>query len=189
MMNVHTTFSCSLPFLIQARHLADKLGSQIHMFISESRFEPLHCLRTYNMLPFEVYDSIGFLKPDVLASMAVHISSREIPLIAERGIKIAHIPLSAANPGVGVAPISDFLAHGMTVGLTTYPFFNYFEAMRATIWMHRSHNEDSGTMPVRAVYQMATEGAARALGLDNYIGSIKEGKFADLLLVDPELHR
>ena len=76
MMNVHTTFSCSLPFLSQARQQADELGSYLHMFISESRFEPLHCLRTYGMLPFEVYDSIGFLKPDVLASMAVHVSSR-----------------------------------------------------------------------------------------------------------------
>ena len=46
----------------------------------------------------------------------------------------------------------------MTVGLTTYPFFNYFEAMRATIWMHRSHNEDSGTMPVATAFEMATEG-------------------------------
>ena len=184
MMCVHTTFSCSLPFLSQARLLADQLGSYIHMFVSESRFEPLHCLRTYNALPFEVYESIGFLKPDVLASMAVHVRGREIPILAQYGVNIAHIPLSAANPGVGVAPISDYLAHGINVGLTTYPFFNYFETMRATIWMHRAHNEVSGIMPVKTVYQMATEGAARALGMDSYVGTIAEGKLADLLLIN-----
>ena len=185
MMNVHTTFSCSLPFLKQAREMADELGSFLHMFLSESRFEPMHCLREYDAYPVEVYDRIGFLKPDVLASMAVHMTSREIAILAQRGVNIAHIPMSAANPGVGVAPVSDFLAHQINVGLTTYPFFNYFETMRSTILMHRAHHAISGIMPVRSVYQMATEGAARAIGLDAYIGTLAEGKFADLLIINP----
>jgi 5-methylthioadenosine/S-adenosylhomocysteine deaminase len=183
MVSAHTTFSCSLDFLKQARSLADRLGSYIHMFVSESYFEPLHCLKTYGKLPFEVYDDIGFLGPDVLASMAVHVQRREIPIITRRNVNIAHIPLSAANPGVGMAPISDYLAHGVTVGLTSYPFFNYFETMRATIWMHRAHCVDSGIMPVKTVFEMATEGAARAIGLGSYVGTLEEGKFADLLLV------
>lgn len=184
MVSAHTTFSCSLPFLKEARKLADNLSAFLHIFACESRFESMHCLRTYGKLPFEVYDDIGFLGPDVLASMAVHVRGREIPLLASKNVKIAHIPLSAANPGVGVAPISDFLAHGMTVGLTTYPFFNYFETMRATIWMHRAHYEDSGIMPVSTVLDMATAGAARAIGIDTQVGTLEAGKFADLLLVN-----
>ena len=184
MVCAHTTFSCSLDFLKEARKLADRLGAFVHVFISESRFEPLHCLREYGKLPVEVYEDIGFLGPDVLASMAVHVRGKEIPLLVKNDVKIAHIPLSAANPGVGVAPISDYLAHGMTVGLTTYPFFNYFETLRATIWIHRSHYGESGIMPVDAAYQMATDGAARAIGLGDYVGSLEEGKAADLILVN-----
>jgi 5-methylthioadenosine/S-adenosylhomocysteine deaminase len=185
MVSVHTTFSCSLPFLKQARNLADELGSFLHMFISESHFEPMHCMRTYNSLPVEVYDSIGFLKPDVLASLAAHVTGSEIAILAKRGVNIAHIPFSAANPGVGVTPVCDFLAHNINVGLTTYPFFNYFETMRAVILLQRAHILNGGTMPVKSVYNMATEGAARAIGLDDYIGSITKGKFADLLIINP----
>jgi len=51
MVCAHTTFSCSLDFLKEARRLADRLGAFVHIFLSESRFEPLHCLREYDKLP------------------------------------------------------------------------------------------------------------------------------------------
>jgi 5-methylthioadenosine/S-adenosylhomocysteine deaminase len=51
--------------------------------------------------------------------------------------------------------------------------------------MHRAHNRDSGTMPVPTVFQMATESAAKALGLDAYFGTLETGKCADLLLINP----
>jgi cytosine/adenosine deaminase-related metal-dependent hydrolase len=183
MVCTHTTFTCSLPFLKQARRLADQLGSGLRMHTSESRYEPHHCLRTYDMLPFEVYDSIGFMAPDVLASLAIHVQEREIVLAAKRGVKIAHIPRASANPGCGVAPIPGYLAHGMTVGLSPYPYNNPFETLRMTQFIHRAHWVDGGLFPAKQVFKMMTEDAARAIGLPD-LGTLEAGCLADLILVD-----
>jgi 5-methylthioadenosine/S-adenosylhomocysteine deaminase len=184
MMCVHTTFSCSLPYLKKARKLADDLGACIHMHISESRYEALHCLRTYGKLPFEVYESIGFLGPDVLASQAVHVREREIPLIAERGVKLSHQPLGNAEPGCGVAPVPEYLAHGMTLGMGTDGLINdYFEVMRGAIMIHRAHRADGTVMPPRIVFDLGTTSGARALGLHD-VGALEKGKLADVVLVE-----
>ncbi len=183
MICTHTTFTCSLPFLKQARRLADELGAGLRMHTAESSYEPAYCLRTYGMLPFEVYNHIGFLQPDVLASLAIHVKEREVVLAARQGVKIAHIPRASANPGCGVAPVPSFLAQGMTVGLSTYPAFNPFETMRATQLMHRAHWLDGSLLPARQLLEMTTCGAARAIGLDT-LGQLEPGFLADLILVD-----
>jgi cytosine/adenosine deaminase-related metal-dependent hydrolase len=186
MMSIHTTFSCSLSYLKRARKLADELGSHLHMHISESRYEALHCLRTYQKLPFEVYDEIGFLGPDVLASQAVHVREREIPLIAERGVKLSHQPLSNAEPGCGVAPVPDYLAHGMTLGLGTDGLLNdHFEVMRGSILIQRAHRVDGTLMPPHTVFDMATASGARALGLEE-LGTLEVGNLADVVIMDAD---
>jgi 5-methylthioadenosine/S-adenosylhomocysteine deaminase len=185
MVCTHTTFTCSLPFLKRARHLADQLGTGLRMHISESGYEPLYCQRTYNKLPFEVYDSIGYLQPDLLASLAIHVKEREVVLAARKGVKIAHIPRASANPGCGVAPIPSYLAHGMTVGLSTYPSFNPFETMRSTQLIHRAHWLDGNLLPAKEVLEMVTSGAAQAIGLTN-LGKLEAGYLADLILVDDD---
>jgi 5-methylthioadenosine/S-adenosylhomocysteine deaminase len=154
------------------------------MHISESRYEALHCLRTYGKLPFEVYDSIGFLGPDVLASQAVHTREREIPLIAARGVKISHQPLSNAEPGCGVAPVPDYLAQGITVGIGTDGLINdYFDVMRGAFMIHRAHRADGTLMPPRTVLKLGTSGGATAIGLDR-IGTLETGKLADVVVVN-----
>jgi len=187
MMCVHTTFTCSFPFFKQARKMADRLGTGLRMHISESRYEVLHCLSTYGMLPFEVYESIGFLGPDTLGSLAVHVQPKEIVLAAKRDVKIAHIPNASANPGVGVAPVPGYLAHGMTVGIATYPQYNTFATMRAAQLLHRAHWLDGTLLPGWQVLDMMTQSAARSLGLED-VGVLTKGNLADLLLIDGDFY-
>jgi len=68
MMCVHTTFTCSPEFLREARALADKIGCGITLHLEEGAFESMYCLVKYRKLPVELYDEIGFLKPDVLTA-------------------------------------------------------------------------------------------------------------------------
>jgi len=183
MVSVHTTFTCSLPFLQRGATLASKLSAQIHMHICESRYEAMHCLRNYGKLPFEVYESIGFLGPNVLASQAVDIQHREIPLIARRGVKISHQPVGNSLRGGGIAPVPDYLAHGMTVGMGTDPRFRYMDVIRAALWIHRAHSSDPNVMSTLTVFDLATAGGAQAIGLDN-LGTLEKGNLADIILMD-----
>jgi len=182
MVSVHTTFSCSLPFLQRGAELARKLGAQVHMHICESRYEAIHCLRTYGKLPFEVYDSIGYLGPNVLASQANDVQNREIPLIAERGVKISFQP-GGVSVGNLLAPVEDYLAHGITVGIGTDPMFRYMEAIRQAIMLPRARKFDPNIMPIQTVLELATSGGARAIGLEN-LGTLEKGNLADILLMD-----
>lgn len=182
MVSVHTTFTCSLPFLQRAAALASKLGTQIHMHICESRYEAIHCLRTYGKLPFEVYDSIGYLGPNVLASQANDVRSREIPLIAERGVKISFQP-GGVLVGNLAAPVADYLDHGITVGIGTDPRFRYMEAIRQAMLVPRVHQSDPNIMPTQTIFDMATNGGAKAIGLEN-LGSLEKGNLADIVLMD-----
>jgi 5-methylthioadenosine/S-adenosylhomocysteine deaminase len=155
MMCVHTTFSCSLPFLKKGRKLADKLGSFIHMHLSESRYEALHCLRTYGKLPFEVYEEIGFLGKDVLASQCVHVRAREIPIMAKYGVNVSHQPMSNADPGCGVAPVPIYLVNGIRVGLGSDGHNkNHFEVLRSAIHIHRAHLVDGTVMSPKTVFEI-----------------------------------
>jgi len=186
MMCVHTTFSCSLAFLKKGRQLADKLGSFIHMHLSESQYEAIHCLRTYGKLPLEVYEDIGYLGKDVLASQCVHVRPREIPIMAKHGINVSHQPMSNADPGCGVAPIPVYLVNGINVGIGTDGHTkNHFEVLRSAIHIHRGHRVDGTVMPANTVFDMATSMGARAIGLDN-LGSIKNGNLADVVLLDTD---
>lgn len=184
MVSVHTTFTCSLPFLQRAADLARKLGAQIHMHICESRYEAIHCLRTYGKLPFEVYDSIGYLGPNVLASQANDVQNREIPLIAERGVKISFQP-GGALVGNLVAPVEGYLAHGMTVGIGTDPRFRYLDAIRQAMLVPRVRLSDPNIMSTPTVLDIAASGGARAIGLDN-LGTLEKGNLADIILMDGE---
>ncbi len=182
MVSVHTTFTCSLPFLKRGADLANKLGTMVHMHICESRYEAIHCLRTYGKYPFEVYDSIGYLGPNVLASQANDVQYREIPLIANKGVKISFQP-GGALVGNLVAPVENYLAHGMTVGIGTDPRFRYLEAIRQAMLCPRVRTSDPNIMSTQTVFNMATSGGARAIGLDN-LGTLEKGNLADIILMD-----
>jgi len=184
MMSVHTTFSGSLPFLKKGRQLAVKLGSFIHMHLSESQYEALHCLRNYCMLPFEVYEAIGFLGKDVLASQCVHVRPREIPIMARHGVNVSHQPMSNASSGRGIAPVTDFLANGIPVGIgTDGNCRNHFEVLRSAFLIQRAHLLDGTVVPPNTLFDMATATGARAIGMDD-TGTLKKGNLADMILLE-----
>ncbi|MEW6308592.1 MAG: amidohydrolase [Bacillota bacterium] len=185
-LSVHTTFTCSVPFLKRARAIASELGCGLHMHLSESSFEPKVCLERHGTTPVELYDSIGFLGPDVLASQCVQVSPKEIGILVERGVRVSHMPLSNCEVGGGVAPIPDLLKAGATCGLGTDGYINnFFELMRGAFLIHKAHRQDPTVMPARVVWDMATRGGAAAMGLD--AGELKPGKLADLIVVDSYL--
>jgi cytosine/adenosine deaminase-related metal-dependent hydrolase len=184
----HTLFTCSLEFLSYVKKLADELRSGIHIHLEEGSYETEFCLKRYGELPTEVYDRIGYLAPNLLASQCVHTRPEEIALFQRRGVKLAHMPLSNCEVGGGIAPIKQFLDAGLTVGLGTDGYVtDMFEVMRSAFLIHKGHLQDASVMPAQTVLEMATINGAQALGLADEIGSLEVGKQADFLVLDPKL--
>jgi len=181
----HTLFTCSLEFLSNVRELANQYKAGIHIHLEEGAYETDFCMKKYGELPVTVYDRIGYLGPDVLASQCVHTSTEEIAILQKRRVKLAHMPLSNCEVGGGIAPAQQFLDASLTVGLGTDGYItDMFDVMRAAFLIHKGYLQNANVMSAKTVLEMATINGARAIGLGDRVGSLEAGKKADLVLLD-----
>ena len=183
----HTTFTCAEAFIRHAFALAAEREARVHMHLSEGSYEPEYCLAHFGRRPVAYYDRLGVLGPRVLASQCVQVDAAEIGILARRGVHVSHQPLSNCEVGGGFAPVPEMLAAGVNVALGTDGYVNnFFEVMRAAALMPKARLLDPTTMPAAAVWTMATQNGARALGFDD-LGTLAPGNQADLLLIGADL--
>ena len=185
-MCIHTTFTCSEPFIRQAFETAADLGVFCHAHVNEGVHEGRWCEEHHGMRTLEFYDRIGVASPRFQASQCVQLSPREIDIIAESGIRVSHMPLSNCEVGGGIAPVLELLERGVTVGLGSDGYLNdMFAVMRGAFLLHRAATLDPGAISAATVLHMATERSARTLGLER-VGRLEPGWHADLQLVELE---
>ena len=131
-------------------------------------------------------DAVGLLGPDLLAAHAVVIDDRDARLLARHDTKVAHVPLSNAKLAQGTAPIASLHGRGVTVGLGNdngnLSERSILAQARHALLAAATATGDPGALSPWDVFAMATIGGARALGLDDSIGSIEVGKRGDLVL-------
>lgn len=183
----HTTFTCSADFIKQAFRMAADRGVLTHLHCSEGNFEPEYALKNFGVRPIQYYDRLGVASPNMLASQCVQISAEEIELMAKRGVKMTHMPLSNCEVGAGFAPLPELVDAGVTIGLGTDGYVtDFYEVMRGAFMMHKSTHCNPQVMPANLVWYLATEGGARALGFEK-VGRLEKGWSADWQLVEPHL--
>lgn len=181
--SIHTLFTCSKDFVKKAKKLSDENHCMTHMHLSESVFEPDWCRKEYGKSPVEIYEELGYLDENVLASQVVQVSDKELDILAAHGVKAVSMPISNCEVGGGFAPITKMLERGMTVGLGTDGYVNnFFEVMRGAFLMHKANQQDPQVMPAEIVYEMATTMGAKAAGIKG-AGELREGSLADVITV------
>jgi len=187
MMCFHTTFTCSADFIRQAFDMAKEHGALTHMHVSEGLYEPDFCLKQFGMRPMFYYDSLGVLGKGMLASQCVQITAEEIELMAKRGVSVTHMPLSNCEVGGGIAPIPELINAGVTVGLGSDGYIHdFFEVMRGAFLIHKASHCNPQVTPASQVWHLATEGGAKAIGLEK-VGRLETGWSADFQLIAPHL--
>ncbi len=180
---------CSPDYIRACRRLADKHGVGIHVHLNESKDEVQVCKEKYGKPPTEFVHELGLLGPDVVAAHCVWLNDREIEIMKETGTHISHNPVSNAKLGNGVARVMDYLRAGINVGLGTddAPCNNnndMFEVMKYASLFQKAVHTDASLLQSEQVLEMATICGARALGMEDQIGSLEPGKKADLILVN-----
>ena len=139
--------------------------------------------------PVGYLDGLGLLGEETLAIHAIQSSQSEIDRMAEAGTSVVHCPKSNMKLGHQIAPLTEFVAAGVTVGLGTDSVasnnsVDMFEEMRLAIYLQRNRTGDSEDLSSEQALRMATLDGARCLGLEEHVGSLEAGKFADLAVVD-----
>lgn len=186
MMSIHTTCTCSPDFIQKAADLSRKHNCLMHMHLCESVYEPSLCRDKYGMGPVHLYEKLGCLGENVLASQGVQLSLEEIKILADYGCKMVHMPLSNCEVGGGIAPVPEMLEAGLPVGLGSDGYINdFFEVMRGAFLLHKAAKQDPGIMPAKTVFRMATDLGAQVLGYNT--GKIKAGAPADVIAIHGDL--
>ena len=187
LMCFHTTFTCSAEFIKQAFALGAERNVLTHCHCNEGVHEPEYATEHFGMRTLEYYDQLGVTGPQMLAPQCVQLSERERAIIAERDIKVTHMPLSNCEVGGGIAPIPEQVAAGVTLGLGSDGYINdFFEVMRGAFLIHKANHQNPQVMPAHEVWYLATEGGARSIGLSQ-VGRLEPGWVADLQLIDADL--
>jgi len=185
----HAPYTCSEELLLAVRELQEKHGVWAHIHVAETREEVEGMKREKGRTPFEYLDALGFLNQRMVAAHAVWAAKHEMELMKERGVKVAHNPVSNMKIAAGVAPVPEYLRKGIPVGLgsdgaASNNSLDMFEDVKIAALLHKVSSNDPQAVPAEAALEMATIGGARALGLESEIGSIEVGKKADIILVD-----
>lgn len=126
--------------------------------------------------------------PNVMAVHCVHVDDEDIEILERAKVAIAHCPRCNAKLGMGVAPLSSFLARGLRVGIgTDSPASNstidFFDEMRVGLLIQRGITGEASFYTAERFMTLATLGGARALKLDHLIGTLEPGKRADIIAV------
>lgn len=182
----HSIYTCSEELLEWARDFAREKGLLIHIHLSETRKEVYDSLKK-GKRPVEYLESLNFLGESVIVAHAVWVTVNEMKLLSKRKVSVAHCPISNAKLASGVAPVPEMLKLGVNVGLGTdgaasNNSLDLFQEMKFCALIHKVYRWDPTLANAKEVFEMATLGGAKALGLD--AGEIAEGKLADMVLLN-----
>ena len=169
--------------------LASELDIPIHIHLHETHEEIAQSEREYGMRPLLRLDRLGVLGPNLIAVHAIHLTPQEIELLAQTGCHVAHCPTSNLKLASGFAPAKALLDKGVNLGIGTDGAasnnrLDMMAEIRLAALLAKGASGDAAAIPAAQALAMATINAARALGLDDRIGSIIAGKRADLAAIE-----
>ncbi|MEK6720415.1 MAG: guanine deaminase [Chloroflexota bacterium] len=189
--------SCTADMLRESAALAASTGSWWQTHISEDHGEIAEVARLFpEAIDYlDVYDRAGGLGARTVLAHGVHLTDREVARLAETGTRLAHCPSSNLFLASGLMPLARYLEAGLVIGLgsdvAAGPELSMFSAMRVGAYVQNAlrvvGGEERASLGPLDWLRMGTLEGARALGLDDVIGSIEVGKEADLIAVDPSL--
>jgi 5-methylthioadenosine/S-adenosylhomocysteine deaminase len=185
----HAVYSCSLELLREIRRVASEKNVGIHIHLAESPEQAEKLYKKYGVSETRLLEKIGVLGSNVLAAHCIFLSKKDMQLLRKYNVKVGYNPVANAKLGMAVSPIEELMNLGVHVGIgTDGPASNnsldMFWNMRFAALAQKLRYKDATVMKARKVVEMATLGGARALGLENMVGSIEVGKRADIILVD-----
>jgi 5-methylthioadenosine/S-adenosylhomocysteine deaminase len=185
----HSPYTLDAKTLQASRALASKYGAPLIIHVAETETELGSSKKAHEGLsPVGYLDSIKFFGPRTLINHGVWVSATDIKVLKSHQVGVSHNPESNMKLASGIAPVPEYLAAGVMVGLGTDGAasnndLDMFEAMRFAALLHKVKTGDPQAVPASAALEMATIHGARALGLEKEIGSLEAGKRADLVIV------
>ena len=191
-------FSVTTELMRQSAQLARQYGVHLHTHLAETEDEQQFCLQKFGHRPVEYMQVVDWLGPDVWFAHAVYVNKEEVGTFARHGCGVAHCPTSNMRLASGIAPVREYLAAGVKVGLgvdgsASNDGSHLLAEARQAMLVARvregltgfslSNDPSRQLMTAREALRLATRGGAAVLGRTD-IGSLEPGKCADFFALN-----
>jgi len=188
-------FSVTAGLMRESARLARHYGVHLHTHLAETKDEESFCLEKFGHRPVGYMQELEWVGKDVWFAHAVYANEEEVEVFARHECGVAHCPSSNMRLASGIAPVREYLAHGVKVGLgvdgsASNDGSHLLAEARQALLLARlrsalegasdSRVESTWIMTARKALELATRGGAAVLGRDD-IGALEAGKCADFV--------
>lgn len=185
----HAPYTVTDAGLKRVKELSDQYKIPIHMHMHETKTEIDQSMNEYGVRPLERVHKLGLLSPRFINIHMTQLTADEIKLVKETGAHVVHCPESNLKLASGFAPIAKLLQAGVNVAVGTDSAasnndLDLFSEIRTASFTAKAIGADPTHLPAAQALAMATIHGAKAIGLENEIGSLEAGKAADLIAID-----
>lgn len=187
-VGVHGMYTTDGEGIDDSIKMAEEYGLPVHIHFCENSKELIDIKNLHNDEPINVLKS-KFRNVKTILAHAVKLTETEIDQLKGMDVSVSHCPVSNLRLGCGIAKIDYMKKQGINVSLGTDgqgsgSNLDLFETMKFTALLQKGISEDPTKMDAYEVIKMATINGAKALGLEDKIGSIEPNKLADIIIVD-----
>lgn len=169
--------------------LADRYGTGFHVHLATSGEEDRHCRERYGHGAIAELEALGVLDRRVVAAHCITLGPEDFPILAGKPFTAVICASACMRSGAEAAPATAMSEAGVDLAIGTDNVANnnsydLFGELRTAAKLMSFREGRPDAIPAREILRMATEGGARALGLEEEIGSLEIGKQADLIALD-----
>lgn len=187
-LSPHAPYTCLPEVWRRVTALAHELHVPIHTHLAETAEEVARIRTEQGKSPAEWLEELGVFSVPVIAAHCVHVSEKDIEILAAHGASVAHCPTSNLRLACGIAPVQAMLDGGVNVALGTDGAasagdLNLIEEMRLASLVAKHAARDPQALPAAEALRCATSRGAAALGLSKELGTIEAGRRADGVLI------
>jgi 5-methylthioadenosine/S-adenosylhomocysteine deaminase len=185
----HAPYTVSDQTLQRIAGMSEQLQLPVHTHLLETEWEIKQSLQQHDRHPMARLEHLGLLNPRLQAVHMTQLSNDDIDKVAKSGAHVIHCPQSNLKLASGFCPLAALQQGGINVALGTDGAasnndLDLLSEGQTAALLGKGVSGDARSVDAFAVIEMLTINGARALGLDDRIGSIEPGKQADLCALD-----
>lgn len=185
----HAPYTVGDETLREVLRRASRQNLPIHMHVHETAAEVDRAVAETGERPLARLRRLGLLNRPFMAVHMTQIDAVEHQWLTEYPVSVVHCPESNLKLASGFCPVGQLLAEGVNVALGTDGVasnndLDMLGELRTAALLAKGYAEDATALPAWQAVEMATLSGARALGLENLIGSLEPGKQADVIAID-----
>lgn len=188
----HAIYTVTAKGLGWCHEMQEKYGAYLQVHLSETAKEVEECRQEHSCSPVEYLERLGILNDKTVASHGVHLSPEDRSILAKRGVKVVHNPVSNMKLTSGAFDYRAMVADGVQIclgtdGCSSNNNLDMAEEAKIAALLAKHGTGDPSVLSAEKAFELATVAGAKAFGLDG--GVIEEGKLADCMLVNLKDHR